>query len=208
MIDSTLFIFITTSLLIVLAPGQDMVLVLSSSIARGPKAGVITASGVATGLLGHTFLVALGLGALLQASELAFDIMKYVGAAYLFYLGVKLFKASAIGFDNVGDVDGNMSSFFFKGMISNISNPKIAVFYFAYLPQFVSVDSASSTQALLFLGASFAFLTFLVKLPIGYLAGVLSPWMQSKPAVQIGLNRSCSVILIGMAVNLLFLSQL
>ena len=95
-----------------------MVLVLSSSIARGPKAGVITASGVATGLLGHTFLVALGLGALLQASELAFDIMKYVGAAYLFYLGVKLFKASAIGFDNVGDVDGSMSSFFFKGMIS------------------------------------------------------------------------------------------
>lgn len=154
MIDSAVFLFVTTSLLIVLAPGQDMVLVLSNSIARGSKAGMITASGVATGLLGHTLLVALGLGALLQTSEFAFNIMKYIGAAYLFYLGIKLFKAPAIGFNNVEETGGSMYSFFFKGMFSNISNPKIAVFYFAYLPQFVSADSTQPMQTLLYLGGS------------------------------------------------------
>ena len=208
MIDSAVFLFVTTSLLIVLAPGQDMVLVLSNSIARGSKAGMITASGIATGLLGHTLLVALGLGALLQTSEFAFNIMKYIGAAYLFYLGIKLFKAPAIGFNNVEETGGSMYSFFFKGMFSNISNPKIAVFYFAYLPQFVSADSTQSTQTLLYLGAAFALLTLFVKLPIGYMAGVLSPWIQSRPAVQVGLNKSCSIVLIGMALNLVLSSQI
>lgn len=207
MMDSSLFLFITTSLLIILSPGQDMVLVLSRSIARGSKAGMVTASGVATGLLGHTLLAALGLGALLQASELAFTIMKYVGAVYLLYLGVKLFKAPIIDLNNTENTDGSIRYFFFQGALSNISNPKIAVFYFAYLPQFVSADSSQSTQTLLALGTTFALLTFLVKLPIGYLAGALSTWIKFRPAVQIWLNRSCSIVLVGMALNLVFASQ-
>ena len=207
MMDSSLFLFITTSLLIILSPGQDMVLVLSRSIARGSKAGMVTASGVATGLLGHTLLAALGLGALLQSSELAFTIMKYVGAVYLLYLGVKLFKAPIIDLNNTENTDGSIRYFFFQGALSNISNPKIAVFYFAYLPQFVSADSSHSTQTLLALGTTFALLTFLVKLPIGYLAGALSTWIKFRPAVQIWLNRSCSIVLVGMALNLVFASQ-
>lgn len=201
--DSSLLIFLLTSLLIILSPGQDMVLVLSRSIARGTQAGVITAAGVATGLLGHTLLVAAGLGAVLQASELAFNLMKYLGAAYLLYLGVKAFRAPPMALCCTGKAQDSMASFFLQGAISNICNPKIAVFYFAYLPQFVSVDSTHPATALLALGATFALLTFLVKMPIGLVAGALSGWVQSRPAVQRWINRSCGGVMITMASRLM-----
>lgn len=200
--DSSLIVFILTSLLIILSPGQDMVLVLSRSIARGPQAGVVTAAGVATGLLGHTLLAALGLGALLQASEFAFSLMKYIGAAYLLYLGVKAFRAPPINLASSTKTHGNLRSFFVQGATSNLSNPKIAIFYLAYLPQFVSADSQHSTYTLLALGATFALLTFVIKMPIGLLAGVFSGWIQSRPLVQRWLNRCCGGVLVAMGLRL------
>lgn len=202
MSDSAIILFLTTSLLIILSPGQDMVLVLSRSIARGSKAGVITAAGVGSGLLGHTVLVALGLGALLNASELAFSIMKYVGAAYLLYLGYKAFRTPPIDLNQSGQAQGSFLSFFLQGALSNISNPKIAIFYFAYLPQFVSADNSAPTETLLALGATFALLTVVVKVPIGFLAGALSGWIQSCPEVQVWLNRSCGGVLVAMGIRL------
>ena len=204
MLDSSLTVFILTSLLIILSPGQDMVLVLSRSIARGTRAGVVTATGVATGLLGHTLLAALGLGALLQASEFAFSLMKYIGAAYLLYLGVKAFRAPPINLASSTKIQGNLRSFFVQGAISNLSNPKIAIFYLAYLPQFVSADSQHSTYTLLVLGVTFALLTFVIKVPIGLLAGVLSGWIQSRPLVQRWLNRCCGGVLVAMGLRLAF----
>lgn len=205
--DSSLIVFVATSLLIILSPGQDMVLVLSRSIARGAKAGVITAAGVGTGLLGHTLLVALGLGTLLQASELVFSLMKYAGAAYLLYLGVKAFRSPPIELANTAKKQGSLRSFFMPGAVSNLSNPKIAIFYFAYLPQFVSEDNSHPAETLLILGAGFALLTFIVKMPVGYFAGALSGWFQSRPAVQIWLNRSCGGVLVAMGLRLATESQ-
>ena len=92
--DPLFIVFLATSALVILTPGQDMVLVMSRSIALGTRAGVTTAAGVSVGLLGHTLLAALGLGAVLQASELVFNVMEYVGAAYLCYLGFKTFRAA------------------------------------------------------------------------------------------------------------------
>lgn len=204
MLDSSLTVFILTSLLIILSPGQDMVLVLSRSIARGTRAGVVTATGVATGLLGHTLLAALGLGAILQASEFAFSLMKYIGAAYLLYLGVKAFRAPPINLASSTKIHGNLRSFFVQGAISNLSNPKIAIFYLAYLPQFVSADSQYSTYTLLVLGVTFALLTFVIKVPIGLLAGVFSGWIQSRPLVQRWLNRCCGGVLVAMGLRLAF----
>lgn len=207
MLDSSIAVFISTSMLIILSPGQDMVLVLSHSIARGSSAGVITAAGVGTGLLGHTVLAGLGLGALLQASELAFSIMKYAGAAYMLYLGIKAFRAPPIDLASSTKARGNLHSLFLRGALSNISNPKIAIFYFAYLPQFVKVDNAHPTEALLALGATFALLTFVVKMPIGYFAGTLSGKIQSRPAVQVWLNRTCGGVLVAMGLRLTTESQ-
>lgn len=202
MLDVSLLVFLTTSLLIILALGQDMVLVLSRSVACGSRAGVITAAGISTGLMGHTLLVALGLGALLQTSALAFTLMKYLGAAYLIYLGVKAFRAPPIDLGAPADTAGSMKSFFLQGALSNISNPKIAIFYFAYLPQFVSAANPYPTETLLALGTTFALLTFVVKMPVGLVAGALSGWIQARPSVQVWLNRSCGGLLVAMGLRL------
>ncbi|MDH3713839.1 MAG: LysE family translocator [Gammaproteobacteria bacterium] len=205
--DSTLLLFLATSLLIIVSPGQDMVLVISRSIAQGRQAGVITAAGVSVGLLGHTVLAALGLGAVLQASELVFKIMKYLGAAYLVYLGIKAFKAPAVEFGRPGRPSGSLRVLFYQGAISNLSNPKIAVFYFAFLPQFVTSGNSYPTQTLLALGAAFALITFTIKAPIGYSAGALSGWFRSRPRVQVWLNRISGTVLVGLGLRLAVQSQ-
>lgn len=207
MLESSILIFIMTSILIILSPGQDMVLVLSRSLALGPRAGMVTAAGVGAGLLGHTALAAFGLGALLQASEQAFTLMKIVGAIYLIYLGFKAFTSPPLDLVVKAQEQNNEWRFFRQGAFSNISNPKIAIFYFAYLPQFVSVDGAQPTDQLLLLGALFAVLTVVVKLPIGYLAGRLSGWVQTRPNVQIWLNRVSGGVLLLMGLRLATDSQ-
>lgn len=207
MLEPSILIFVTTSVFIILSPGQDMVLVLSHSISRGSKAGVITAAGVSIGLLGHTILATLGLGALLQASEIAFTLMKYIGAAYLFYLGIKLFRTPTINLSSTSKAQGKLRKLFIIGAFSNLSNPKIAIFYFAYLPQFVSPSEPHSAQTLFMLGALFALMTFMIKFPIGIVAGKLSTWIQERPSVQAWINRSCGGVMIAMGLRLASESQ-
>jgi threonine/homoserine/homoserine lactone efflux protein len=200
--DSTLLLFLATSLLVIVSPGQDMVLVISRSIAQGTKAGVITATGVSVGLLGHTILAALGLGAILQASEMVFMVMKYLGAAYLVYLGIRAFKTPPVELGERGRPSGSLQALFYQGAISNLSNPKIAVFYFAFLPQFVTPGTIHPTQTILALGAAFALITFVVKAPIGYSAGALCGWFRRKPRVQVWLNRASGTVLVGLGLRL------
>ena len=207
MSESQIIVFLIASILVVLSPGQDMVLVMSRGIAQGARAGVVTAAGVSTGLLGHTVLAALGLGAILQSSELAFTAMKYAGAAYLLFLGVKAFVTPPIELGGPKSTSGALRTPFFQGAISNLSNPKVAIFYFAYLPQFVTAESARPTETLLVLGVAFALITFLVKVPIGYVAGTFSGWLQVRPTVQNWLNRVSGSVLVGLGVQLATESQ-
>ena len=201
--ESTILLFLLTSLLIILSPGQDLVLVISRSIAHGRHAGMLTAAGVSVGLMGHTLLAALGLGALLQTSELLFSALKFIGAAYLIHLGIKAYRAPSLALPQaVGAVPVGARRLFVQGMLSNLSNPKIAVFYFAYLPQFISPGSASPTLLLLALGSAFAVLTFAVKVPIGFVAGVCSNWFQQRPTVQRWMNRVSGTVLISLGLKL------
>ncbi len=195
-------VFIISSIFLIITPGQDMILVMSRSISQGCKAGIATAAGVSVGLLGHTVLAALGLGALLQVSEILFAAMKFAGAAYLVYLGIKLFRNSRAGLEISGLPVASLRKMFFQGALSNLSNPKIAIFYFAYLPQFIPSDTANPTTRLFILGAAFALLTFLVKGPIGYGAGILSSWLRSRPAVIGWINRISGVVLVGLGLRL------
>ena len=155
-------------------PGQDMILVMSRSITQGSVAGVVTAAGVSVGLVGHTLLATLGLGALLQASETLFLVLKLVGAAYLVYLGVQLLRAGGRELALSSAAPVSLTRLFLSGAASNISNPKIAVFYFAFMPQFVQPGASHPTRAIFALGLVFAGLTFLVKGPVGLGAGALS----------------------------------
>jgi threonine/homoserine/homoserine lactone efflux protein len=204
MSDAQLVLFLLTSLAVIATPGQDMILVMSRSIAQGSAAGIVTAAGVSVGLLGHTLLAGLGLGSLLMASETLFVALKVVGAAYLIYLGVKLLRTKAAALELPGLRARGLRRLFVEGALSNLSNPKIAVFYFAFLPQFIAADTAHPTPVLLALGATFSALTFLVKGPVGYFAGALSGWLRARPRVVVGMHRASGAILVALGVRLLF----
>jgi len=204
MIEASWVLFVATSLLLIATPGQDMILVMSRSIAQGTAAGVATAAGVSVGLVGHTVLATLGLGAILRTSEWLFVALKLVGAAYLLYLGFGLLRTKQ-GALALGSVSPRpLGKLFVDGAFSNLSNPKIAVFYFAFLPQFVSPSAQQPTLTIFALGMAFAVLTFMIKAPVGLFAGALSGWLRSRPGVLTWVYRSSGAILMGLGVKLAF----
>ena len=204
MFEVTWLLFIVASLVLIVTPGQDMILVMSRSIARGSAAGVATAAGVSVGLVGHTVLATLGLGAILRTSEWLFVALKLAGAAYLVYLGIQLVRAGKHELAVSADAPRSLWRLFLDGALSNISNPKIAVFYFAFLPQFVLPGATHPTLSVFVLGLVFAGLTFLVKGPVGLGAGLLSGWLRSRPKVIAWLHRTSGAILIGLGLKLAF----
>lgn len=197
-------LFVLASLALILTPGQDMLLVMSRSIAQGRVAGVATAAGVSVGLVGHTILVTLGLGAVILASEWLFVAMKLVGAVYLVWLGVQLFRAKNPALLADDAPPRTTRRLFLDGAFSNVSNPKIAVFYWAFLPQFVVPGSAQATSAIFAMGLAFAALTFIVKGPIALVASALSGWLRARPAALTGLFRLSGAVLVALGVRLAF----
>ena len=146
----------------------------------------------------------LGLGAILQASQVLFTALKFVGAVYLVYLGIKSFRAPLTTIEASDVRRTSYRDLFLQGAISNLSNPKVAIFYFAFLPQFVPADSSRPTLTLLTLGVMFAILTFFVKGPAAFCAGRLSGWLRQNPSVQSWLNRISGGVLLGLGVRLAF----
>lgn len=202
MIEAAWLLFVATSLLVIATPGQDMILVMSRSVALGPAAGVVTAAGVSIGLVGHTILAALGLGAILRASEMLFTGLKLAGAAYLVWLGVGLLRTRGAELALRGSSARSSVRLFADGALSNLSNPKIAIFYFAFLPQFVPAGAAHPTLSMLALGLVFAGLTFLVKAPVGLFAGMLSGWLRARPRALVWLHRASGAVLVALGVRL------
>jgi len=204
MVEASWAFFVVASLVLIATPGQDMILVMSRSVAHGPAAGVATAAGVSIGLMGHTILATVGLGALLRTSEWLFAAFKLAGAAYLLYLGFGLLLTKRNDLALGPSSSRSLGRLFFDGAFSNISNPKIAVFYFAFLPQFVLPDAQHPTLTIFVLGIVFAMLTFAVKAPVGLFAGALSGWSRSRPSVLAWIYRLSGAILVGLGVKLAF----
>lgn len=204
MVEVAWLLFVVASLVLIVTPGQDMILVMSRSIAQGSAAGVVTAAGVSVGLVGHTVLATLGLGAILRTSEWLFVALKLAGAAYLGYLGIQLLRTKTQELAVLAGAPRSLRRLFFDGALSNVSNPKIAVFYFAFLPQFVVPGAAHPTLSVFVLGLVFAGLTFLVKGPVGLGAGLLSGWLRSRPKALAWLYRTSGAVLIGLGVKLAF----
>ncbi|KVN25047.1 threonine transporter RhtB [Burkholderia pyrrocinia] len=195
--------FLATSLLIIVTPGQDMVLVMSRTLSGGTRTGVVTAAGVSVGLIVHTMLATLGLGALLQASEWLFTALKLAGALYLLYLGITLLRASGeLTLSSTGGAPESTLRTFAQGALSNVSNPKVALFYLAFLPQFVHADAARPMLSVFVLGATFASLTFVVKGPVALFAGLLSTSIRRNPRILTRMHRVSGVVLLGLGVKL------
>jgi threonine/homoserine/homoserine lactone efflux protein len=204
MIDASWLLFVVASLVLIATPGQDMILVMSRSVAQGASAGVVTAAGVSVGLVGHTVLATLGLGAILRTSEWLFIALKLVGAAYLIYLGIGLLRTKQNNLPIGTQPARGLRRLFVDGAVSNLSNPKIAIFYFAFLPQFVAPAAEYPTLTVFVLGLVFAGLTFVVKAPVGIFAGKLSAWLRSRPGVLTWVFRSSGAILVVLGMRLAF----
>jgi len=202
MLEASWLLFSVASLVLLTTPGQDMILVMSRSIAQGPAAGVATAAGVSVGLVGHTVLATLGLGAILRTSAWLFVALKLVGAAYLIWLGISLLRTRSAELALGKAAPRSLRRLFADGALSNLSNPKIAIFYFAFLPQFVVPNASHPTLTIFVLGLLFALITFMVKGPVGLSAGLLSGWLRARPRVLLGMYRGSGLVLLGLGVRL------
>ena len=144
MIEPTqLLYFIAASVALTLLPGPDILFVLSISISQGKKAGIATASGLCTGLLFHTTAAALGISALVYSSAIAFTIVKYAGALYLIYLAFKALKESGTSFSSFEVKETDVPLLYKRGIVMNLLNPKVSLFFLAFLTQFVIAGSGS-----------------------------------------------------------------
>lgn len=162
---STFFYFVAASVLITLAPGPDILYLLTKSLASGAKNGIILAAGLVSGIVFHTFLVMVGVAAVIQNSVLAMTALKIFGAAYLLFLAWKSFKAAQRG-DKISmkksDNENSALSLYRRGVLMNVLNPKVLLFFLAFLPQFVNLSSGSASLQILFLGAVFAIQGFII----------------------------------------------
>jgi threonine/homoserine/homoserine lactone efflux protein len=155
-----LWLFVLSGLLLNVTPGPDTLYIVGRSSTLGWRAGAVAALGIGTGALVHICAAALGLSALLAASATAFTAVKIIGAAYLVYVGISLIRShnpSQSPAASSGNTPASMRGIFFQGFLTNVLNPKVALFFLAFLPQFVASDAVSKPMAFLFLGAIFDF---------------------------------------------------
>lgn len=200
----TLIAFISTSFFLCLLPGPDNIFVLSQSAVNGRKTGISITIGLCIGLLIHTSLVSLGIAAILRESIVALEIIRALGVCYLSHLAWKAFNAKPIVFQGHTRDSYDTKVLIKKGLIMNLSNPKIIIFFMAFLPQFTT-NSTSSTPAslqLFYLGLTFVIISFILFTLISYLSGFLNTAISSRPSIQTILNKITGLILIALAINL------
>lgn len=203
MIESeTIGVFFLASVLLGIAPGPDNIFVLTQSALHGRLAGVIVTLGLCTGLLLHTSAVALGVAAVFQASTLAFNLLKLVGAAYLLFLAWKAFSAGSRDLACNGVVVADAWRLYRRGIVMNITNPKVSVFFLAFLPQFVNPANGAISLQLVLLGLLFIVATLLVFGSISFLAGSIGIWLNGSARSQQLLNRLAGTVFAVLAIKL------
>jgi threonine/homoserine/homoserine lactone efflux protein len=198
----TVTVFFAASLALGLAPGPDNIFVLTQSALHGRAAGLFVTIGLCTGLLVHTTAVSLGIAAVFATSVVAFTTLKLIGASYLLYLAWQAFKTRASSIPQNEDSDVSFRHLYARGVIMNITNPKVAIFFLAFLPQFADPSRGSLTLQLFLLGALFIVATLLVFVSIAWFAGTLGDWLKKSPRAQIVLNRIAGTIFVGLALRL------
>jgi len=196
-------LYVAASLALIATPGQDMLYVISRSLAQGRLAGVASAVGVCIGILVHTALAAFGMGAVLRASPALFLVLKLAGAAYLVFLGVRMLLApGASALPGAARARASLATLVWQGVVSNVSNPKIVLFFVAFLPQFVDPASAHATRDMVFLGVLYAALALPVKSAVGIAAGTFSERILRSRRAFAWMSRAGGAILIALGARL------
>ncbi len=198
----TVALFLAANVALAFAPGPDNIFVLTQSALHGRKAGFLVTIGFCTGSMVHTAAVSLGVAAIFQTSELAFDILKIVGALYLLYLALQAFKASASKIGESAEAQTDMRKLYLRGVIMNITNPKVAIFFLAFFPQFTDATAGSITIQMMVLGGLFMIVTLFVFGAIAWTAGFLGEWLTESEKAQVVLNRIAGTVFAGLALRL------
>ncbi|GAA0307342.1 LysE family translocator [Psychrobacter aestuarii] len=203
--------FVIAALILNITPGTDSIYIITRSVSQGRSAGLQSVFGITSGTLIHTLLAAFGLSVLLANSPLAFMIVKYLGAAYLCYLGFKMIFSTPSGAmvtDLASDTGMTAVSntgwhIYKQGVLTNVLNPKVALFFLAFLPQFIDPSYAHSTLSFLLLGLTFATTGFLWCACLSLLSSSFSARLRANPAIETIMNRISGAVFFGLGVKLL-----
>ena len=201
----TIIAFVTTSVVLSLVPGPDNLFVMSHPALKGWRIGFYTTLGLCTGLIGHTVLVAIGVSVIFQTSAIAFNGLKIIGACYLLYLAWLSIQNKEL---NLGGTDKNSTnrSYYFTGVIMNLANPKVALFFLVFLPQFVNTSNDNVTIQIFLLGLLFILSALCVFTSIAYLASFLEDILKKSKTVNKNLNLLAALIYFTLAINLFFVT--
>lgn len=204
---SQIILFFVASLALIAAPGPDMVYVLARGVSGGKKIGLYSAAGITIGILAHTLLASVGLAALFKTSPIAFMVVKYAGAAYLLFLGIKTFITSNNILSEDSHKDNNYKSAFWQGVLTNVLNPKVALFILAFLPQFISESAGSPAIQMVMLGSAYAAMTLILYGTFGYFTGRIGKWLRNHPKVEKWMHRFSGLVLISLGLRLALMQQ-
>lgn len=205
--SSTLLLYLASAALIIISPGPDFLYVTTRGIAQGRKAGVLSATGISIGLIFHTMLAAFGLSAILNTSDIAFMTVKYLGAAYLIYLGI---KALVYG-ENISLIDDgkkfNGLSIVRQGIFTNVFNPKAIITFMAFIPQFIDPSHHNAAIQIILLGGILSFLAIVWFGIVGFFAGIIGNWLSTRALYQNLIRWFTGSVLIALGLRLAFIKK-
>jgi threonine/homoserine/homoserine lactone efflux protein len=200
----TYFWFVGASLALVIMPGPDMAFLLGQSVTQGRKAGAFAAMGINVGAYVHLMAALLGLSAILFASSVAFNVVKWAGACYLVWMGLQAIasKRTGLQLDPRSASKQSMRVVFWQGFLCDVLNPKVALFYVAFLPQFVDPDAPSRILQLIVLGVTLNVIAIIFNLTLVQLSGTATATLRRNPRLVVWLNRALGVVFISLGIQI------
>jgi RhtB (resistance to homoserine/threonine) family protein len=201
-------VFLLAAILLNLTPGTDTMYIVSRSIAQGRTAGIYSALGISAGIVVHTFLAAFGLSVILMQSAFLFNLIKVAGAIYLAYLGIRMILAKNETKEQQSLPKQSNKKIFLQGMITNVTNPKVALFFLAFLPQFIQTNSGVPTPTpFIILGLTFTLTGGIWCLLTAYFSSMATSRLRGNSKVSTVLNRLTGIVFIAMGIKLLQTKQ-
>lgn len=194
--------FLLAAFMLNIAPGPDMLYVIGRSVGQGRRAGAVSALGIFAGCWAHIIAAAVGIAALLRSSPVAFNVVRYAGAAYLLYLGLKIILQRSGSLEARELPSDSLNSIFRQGVITNVLNPKVALFFLAFLPQFVDARRGSVAVQILTLGLIFNVGGTLVNLGVAYAGGTLGEVLRRSPRFAQAQKWFTGLVFIGLGARL------
>ena len=196
------FLFLVAAMMLTLAPGPDNIYVLTRGIAQGKKAGFVAALGFSSGLFFHTLLAVLGFAAIIKAYPAAYHALQYAGAAYLVYLGIRTLRSAASMSLDATMTPVSLSRIYWQSVIANILNPKVTLFFIAFLPQFVQREAGHEALQMLVLALVFIVQAFAIFSAIALFSGAVGAYFRRRATASVHLNRLAGCAFIGLGIRM------